>query len=325
MSWIQQFSNMLFPINRERLDIEGAFTLKNENIPSSIFKYRAVNTDSIKNLEDDTVWLSDPSRFNDPYDCAHTVDFSRCLNANDSALLKMFMEEKGFGLSISSEQLNALLGGPSFIENLVDAFPSDESLERQASIKAAIVSIQSERFETLARTSAKMISGCFKLCSFSERFDSMLMWAHYSDYHKGFCIEYDIEGIPHSDYRRRFLYPVIYSSEMFDATAHIMKGVTDESFNNLHLSLAGLIKSKEWEYEKEWRLVFANGVLASEQAYSMGKPKRVFLGAKIGLDDQRRLVEICTRKNIPVCKMKTHHRMFKLEPVPLRSADWDVL
>lgn len=76
MNWIEQFTEMIFPLNSEKLNIEGAFFLKNDHLPNSIFKYREVNKNSLKNLEDDTIWLADPSNFNDPYDCSHTVDFA---------------------------------------------------------------------------------------------------------------------------------------------------------------------------------------------------------------------------------------------------------
>lgn len=66
---------MIFPLDRKNLNIEGAFLMKNQHLPNSIFKYREVNENSLKNLEEDTVWLADPSNFNDPYDCSHTADF----------------------------------------------------------------------------------------------------------------------------------------------------------------------------------------------------------------------------------------------------------
>lgn len=321
MNWINEFTEMIYPLNQGNLDIEGAFLLKNQHLPSSIFKYREVNKNSLKNLEDDTVWLADPSNFNDPYDCSHTVDFSRIQKSRGAEFLEQFMASKDDSLKLTKEQKEALSSSPDPINELVDILLANEPQEKKKGVKAVLKSVQEKMHEHLAIFNSEKIASSFKLCSFSDRNDSMLMWAHYASYHQGFCIEYDLENIPYSDYRRRFLYPTIYSNKMFDATVHLMRDVEDENFNNLHLSLAALVKAKDWEYEKEWRLVFANGILEKEQAYEICKPKMVYLGAKIKPEDQDTLIEICERRDIPFRKMKAHHSEFKLEPTTIKDAE----
>lgn len=101
MNWIEQFTGMIFPLDSKKLNIEGAYLLKNQHLPSSIFKYREVNENSIKNLEEDTIWLADPSNFNDPYDCAHTVDFSAINKKSETGFFAKFMEERGSDLNLS--------------------------------------------------------------------------------------------------------------------------------------------------------------------------------------------------------------------------------
>ena len=81
----------------------------------------------------------------------------------------------------------------------------------------------------------------------------MLMWAHYASYHQGFCVEYDLSNIEPLDYRKRFLFPVTYSDDVFDATEHYKKDMDDENYNNIYLARAALVKAKDWQYEKEWR------------------------------------------------------------------------
>lgn len=321
MDWIKQFTDMIFPLNRDQLNIEGAYLLKNQYLPKSIFKYREINENSIKNLEEDTIWLADPSNFNDPYDCAHTVDFARIQKHQSPECFEKFMEEKGNSLNLSDAQKKKLELSCDPLGVLIDILLSGEPPEKKEGMKAALTEVQNKMHEDLALANSKAVASSFKLCSFSERNDSMLMWAHYASYHQGFCIEYDLENIPYSDYRRRFLYPTIYSDEMFDATEHLMRGVEDENFNNLHLSLAGLVKAKDWAYEKEWRLTFANGVFDTEQTYNIGKPKMVYLGTKINQKNQDKLIEICSRRDIPISKMKANHSMFKLEPSSLKDAE----
>ena len=321
MDWVERFTGMLFPLNRDDLNIEGAYILKHEYLPNSIFKYREVNENSLKNLLEDSVWLADPSNFNDPYDCAHTVDFSHIQKEESATIVSRFLEANKVSSTFTEEQREQLINSKEPYNCLVDILMSDESSEKREAIKIALNEVQSQIHADMAISNSKYISSSFKLCSFSERKDSMLMWAHYANYHQGFCIEYDLTSLPYSDYRRRFLYPTIYSDQMFDATDHILKGVDDEQFNNLHLSLAALIKAKDWEYEKEWRLVFANGIFETERAYHIGKPKMVYLGTKISKEHQEELIDICSTKEIPVCKMKAHHSEFKLVPMAIDEAE----
>ncbi len=321
MEWIDQFVEMIFPLDRRKMNIEGAFMLKHHHLPKSIFKYRELNTCSLRNLQEDTVWLSDPSNFNDPYDCAHTMDQDALSRVLAKEYLPQFFKEKGLQDQLGKEVLEKILQSDDSIISFMDAMLSKEPEENREGIKSALLAAQRKMNEDMVKDSSKKMSSAFKLCSFSERIDSMLMWSHYANYHKGFCIEYDIKSIPYGDFRARFLYPVIYSDNMVDATEHILNGIDHEGFNNLYLNKAALVKATDWQYEREWRLLFANGIMDKEQSYCMGKPIALYMGAKIRPEDQGTLVEICKSKNIPYFKMKAHAYQFKVEPTTIEDAD----
>lgn len=148
MSWIEQFTDMIFPLDRGELNIEGAYILKNQHLPSSIFKYREVNDNSIKNLEEDTIWLADPSNFNDPYDCAHTVDFTTIKKQSEPESFAKFMEERGSDIDLSDEQKRNLYKSKSPIDDLIDILLSGEPPERKEGMKAALTSVQKKCMKT---------------------------------------------------------------------------------------------------------------------------------------------------------------------------------
>jgi len=321
MEWIDKFVEMIFPLDRRNMNIEGAFMLKHQHLPKSIFKYREVNEYSLRNLQEDTIWLADPSNFNDPYDCAHTIDLDALSRANSKIYLSQFLTEKGLEVQLGKDALENILESDDPMVSFMDAILSEEPEEKREGIKTALLSARQKLNEDMVRNSSKHISSSFKLCSFSERIDSMLMWSHYSYYHQGYCIEYEIENIPYGDFRTRFLYPVIYSDNMVDATEHILNGIDHEGFNNLYLNKAALVKATDWNYEREWRLVFANGILGNEQSHYMGKPKALYLGAKIKPNNQDTLIEICKSNSIPCFKMKAHASQFKVEPTSIEDAD----
>jgi hypothetical protein len=87
--WIDEYVQLMFPENVNDIDMEKAMTLKYENIPSSLYKYRAFNDYSIDNSRRDEVWFNPSSNFNDPYNCALTINQTEYLEENlKSAMLK---------------------------------------------------------------------------------------------------------------------------------------------------------------------------------------------------------------------------------------------
>lgn len=90
------------------------------------------------------------------------------------------------------------------------------------------------------------------IACFSIAPHNLPMWAHYAENHSGLCIEYEFP----EDTIRNFFTPVVYTDtfpnnmmphfpDSFDLTKEW------EDFINVML----LTKSKEWENEKEWRLL----------------------------------------------------------------------
>lgn len=120
--------------------------------------------------------------------------------------------------------------------------------------------------------------------SFSEEKNDLLMWAHYADGSRGFCVKYDIGILPESErVILNSLFPVIYNdnyvpkiepeklqyeirrykSDSSDETNAICK---DDYFYLQDVLPRALIKRERWQYEQEWRIVI--DLLAKEQRCS---------------------------------------------------------
>ena len=84
----------------------------------------------------------------------------------------------------------------------------------------------------------------------TEKPDNLLMWAHYAQNHKGFVIEFDGDHeyfhkqLSSSD-ELRYLRKVRYSDKRPNIRLSTLEEATD----------IFLTKSKEWEYEQEWRIM----------------------------------------------------------------------
>jgi Protein of unknown function (DUF2971) len=96
----------------------------------------------------------------------------------------------------------------------------------------------------------------------SERYDSLLMWAHYASNHEGFVVEFDAAHkwlsqrkvkAKYDDLAAGGLHKITYSDERPTATI-LMQSLTKISpLSNLIDSY--FIKGNDWSYEREWRLV----------------------------------------------------------------------
>jgi hypothetical protein len=86
--------------------------------------------------------------------------------------------------------------------------------------------------------------------------DSNLMWSHYANSHKGFCLEWDAteinaEKVIYQDDIARF--------ELMDVLK-LDFGLCDKVDVGLKIWDALKVKLKEWEYESEYRVQFGEGM-----------------------------------------------------------------
>jgi hypothetical protein len=153
-----------------------------------------------------------------------------------------------------------------------------------------------------------------KLCSFSAINDSILMWSHYADNHRGFCVEYDLERLQPEHFFRRSLYPIIYSDCLYDLTGFCEKlvGSSRDKFSPMSPLVPLLHKFQGWSYEQEWRLVWTNPIPRQDFDSRAPNPTVVFLGSKMAEGTRRELIEICERKKINVRQMVLSSDRFEL-------------
>jgi len=151
----------------------------------------------------------------------------------------------------------------------------------------------------------KIFRDLSKVCSFGEVYDSILMWSHYSNHHRGLCIEYDLTLLPYHHALRRNLYPVFYSSELYDL-AKFAKSLAGpgQNFRLLIPLLAMLYKFEGWQYEREWRFVREVPQVQADAAASAPEPSRIFLGSRFDVSVSKDLLDICKDKKIPLSKME---------------------
>lgn len=127
-------------------------------LPDRLYRYRPLTAYSLGELVNGTIWFAKPGSFNDPYDCAITVDERRCV-----------------------ESIEALRGEAGLSVDGLSASEQEDEFVKW------VMAFQNFRANILR--SNEMLG----ICSFTTLSGSMLMWSHYASNHKGFAMEYRVD------------------------------------------------------------------------------------------------------------------------------------
>ena len=280
-------------------DFENAIPLKYENFPKSFFKFRNLSERTIENIQDNYIWLAEISSLNDPFECSVQID-------NNEGLRKYYSTEgfkKNFNF-ISGQQISDLE-----VQSLVKSKnPWETYLEicRKRKIPLFLTSEQhlekvNKRWNEIVKETNEKI----RICRFSVSKQSLLLWSHYADEHKGITIEYNFED---TEEVRTFIQPVVYRKE-------IEKIGFFEEYDTMKMVGSSLIKSKDWEYEDEWRLTIFKQKDNFPQKINVPNPKAIYLGTRFDFNCEKlkkELFVIAEKRKIPIFQMIKHPNEYKL-------------
>ncbi len=145
----------------------------------------------------------------------------------------------------------------------------------------------------------------FLVLCLSSRRDSILMWSHYSNYHRGFCIEYDAKEVL---WRYSFK-PIIYSDEYPNSLKYNGLNCTEIFKDGSDIYN---VKYIDWAYEDEWRYLRLKKGKSSWEDILMPIPSAIYMGCKID-DRLKRDLEKLFKNKIPLYQAKMNKFSYKLE------------
>jgi hypothetical protein len=145
-----------------------------------LFRYRAYDDNTINALENGKIFFSKPKYFNDPYDNLIYVNSEK----------------------VVQEIIGSILGGmDAYLESRKESkdmfYKLADFMWHQEQTREKLIEERAKQIYSAIDTVRGCIKNNIKVICFSEEYDSMLMWSHYADYHKGFCLVYnkgDIAG-----------------------------------------------------------------------------------------------------------------------------------
>lgn len=218
-------------------------------MPDRVLRYKYVPVDesfeapfdkkgSLSIIKDGTIKFTHRKNFNDPFDCLPEINTKAILESIRKTP-RSSDEKKDMDRIIEKEK-----GKLS---------PRKMAIERAKLLRKNEINFEKNSYEIFDK---------YGICCLSRNPLNLLMWAHYATHHRGFVVEffiptinpfYTTENVPFNfttkdliSYRNHNLVP---SPVMYEKERPIMDGGNDD-FNKKFL-----IKSKDWEYEQEERVI----------------------------------------------------------------------
>jgi len=244
--------------NREQDEFHKSYPYPDEVGIKSLFRFYKIDKNNYLSdlLVDNKLYHSTPDKLNDPFECKP--------HFNWPSNPKKVKEIRKHLIGVFTDRGKSRKEAEALVSNTMKQQGLTHDLINKASLNAY--------------TDAR-------ICSFANNKDNLLLWSHYADSYKGFCIEFDASKLPISmafkvQYREEYpeaVFPPRYDERMF---------------------IPILTKSKIWEYEGEFRTIFVPE--ATQQYKNDGESlilkgdeiKNIYLGAKIKENNKAHVLEL---------------------------------
>ena len=293
-----------------------------------------------KTLERGSVLLRTPNQFNDPFDCYYYVNDQERQKATDLIVNYLFFQALYKGVVIEGKKLVLGKANTSLLkQNLIlldrkirrkKQYTFDKQVELYYWMSKKISGLSADEMKAkISNDFDKIfedIKEMFLISCFSFEKESMLMWSHYAESHKGACIEYEIKD---SDFQK-----VNYSKSMLNfqltkaleiTLGHNYSKETVDVNNKDYLFMIEplLMKSEDWVYENEVRCIYSknkpnqkiNKIVDSKGKefflLNMPKPKAIYVGCKSTKRFINTIIKI--KKDIPMFKAEIKNDEYSLE------------
>jgi len=261
-----------------------------EETPPILYKYRYFDQSGfhLRTLQNTELWFSSARYFDDPFDSSLHFDLS----------------------GLHSDL--AVQWAQDFLSREFAHLPTTE---RNRLAEKRLQEIRSDPHHTdwfnnhIIRTNYNK----FGICSLTPFRQSLLMWAHYADHHKGFCVGINMsatvdiqnERARHSDLID--LHKVDYAEEM--PQMNFFQSMLSGNGENDLMTLI-TTKSRDWIYEQEYRLIRWDN---ADSSISIGCAAlaEVILGCRISSDNRDRILSIVQNNGIHIPVYQAYQEDFR--------------
>lgn len=232
--------------------------------PTRLYKYRAFDSRLVDILVEDKVFFAEPSTFNDPLDTRPEVEPDLDNPELEEVLERLTTARISSEMTAAAKRIR--YRGPKTLAHIED------HTRREVKLLLRDIAYQATdpTYEELApfpqqRLLAMHIARELQrqhergVLSLGARYDSVLMWSHYGDQHRGVCIGYSMHRLS-----KVVPQPVRYGGNRLIPASRIRAMLNgDQDARALVDRDALLRKAADWRYEKEWRVLSTKGLTDS--------------------------------------------------------------
>lgn len=271
-----------------------------EKIPQTLYKYRPYEGINVSEnygtrvLTEFELYASSPSKFNDPFDLALPYKYTRDSFTLDNFLRRYvdLYNSSGKKKKSNSELLYEGTDKYNFIINNPEKHWNDN-------------------FEAIVEMDSKF----YGVLSLTAKSDDILMWSHYADHHKGFCV--GIDG-------KRFADFLIREYNDFGFKLGPINYVVDypeidfmKVYEQYSIFTRCFSKQECFRYEEEYRLMFHNRT-NFKIVYPKSLITDIVIGCKMSTEHVREIKQFLLKnklENVRLSQMKMGFNKFGLETV----------
>jgi len=261
-------------------------------LPKIVYKYRNwTDKHHKRSLINNEFYLSKPSDFNDPFDCKITKNHH---SLNTPEKIDKYIEK---GIQNNIEYLRAQ--GRDIEAEKKQLWKRLQNLDEY----------QKEHEEI----NSEYIDKYLGVLSLSGRWNSILMWSHYGNLHRGYCIGLCEEKLRNSGYFGKGG-NVIYTNEIPFIDPLEDQDIVKTSFYQTHF------KAKDWDYEEEYRLTKLFYDKPDEEPNRLIKIpdsclKEVVIGLRTPKEHREEIIDECKKRKIDVYQAIKENYKFKIDRV----------
>jgi len=259
--------------------------------PEFLYKYRCWTDDLHKKLlKDNEIYFSSAKNFNDPFDSTIPVRYDKASKKEIRELYFKHISDMHPNL-IRRERKKLTQKG---LEKGLYKDPNH--------IKWHYGFQRNYRYEH------------FGICSLTEINDSIIMWSHYADSHKGYCVGLDTDKL--TNYCKQELVSVnkIIALERVDYQKEY-PFFNAIKMGDLNLTIKSFItKSDSWEYEREYRLILFDNTNRSIKLKD-GIISKIIMGCRMPEEHKEEIKRILKDKkaNIELLQAEIKEESFGLD------------
>lgn len=220
-------------------------------VPNTLCRFRAVNENSLAQLQENKLYFSTADYYDDPFDTYFYVNYRL--------------------LQQSTDVMYSILANPAHQRDIKDTLMASgipkEKIDT-AIEKTLAHPVSGNSFRELVKESRnRILQSLYSICFCEDPFNENL-WLKYAENHHGFVMVYDFydnstnlcgykDVCKNCVIKNNFpvIYPVYYTDNRYDATLYAMSLLLEDSMKHDHVPMSEEIQNrvcatKLWEIEK---------------------------------------------------------------------------